>query len=420
MNTLVTSPSWELTLRRHRALSGLLELILRHCELPPELAAKAQQHYAEKTAQLKACTWLRQFPLTLKPQGSAAYGTTVAPLRRKFGEFDVDLLLALEVADSLVGSAELHRRVGERLRLEFARVLSAIRLGWTLDYAERDRFHFDVIPVVQWRHPSGLMMRAATDWKSAKWQATNPEAFVERFLKAGELLPYIDDPDYRALNDGVRALANSAREPRVDPLPENTLLKSPLQRMTQLTKRYRDVWSSRRGILDRRTPSIVVTTLIWRAYERHITNGSVFPTVFSVLHKLAEKLDDPAVLIVTAKPDGKKHYTLFNPTVPDENLVRRWNEPGRESEAGEFYAWTADFRKFLVQLEQAEGRNQLDPLLLENLGAESVTPVLRNVAAAMRPSRDRLSLGFSPSFGIATAATAGAVSLRGHTYHGIP
>jgi len=258
-------------------------------------------------------------------------------------------------------------------------------------------------------------MLAATDWKLAKWKFTNPQAFAAGYLKTGEKLPFIEDPEYRArLNEGTLVIANHSV--RVDPLPEHTMMKNPLQRMTQLAKRFRDVWYSKRNALSRRTPSIVVTTLIWRAYEQHVAEKA-FPSVFAVLHTLAENLTNPAVLKQTIK-DGAKHYTLINPTVPDENLVARWNEPDHAGEADEFFSWATEFRKFIALLEKAEARYEIDRLLQDSLGGDSVTPVLKQLAEAMRSSRERVDLGFTPKLGITAAAAAGAVPLRGHTYHG--
>lgn len=418
MNGIAVSEPLEQLHHRHRALTGLLELVLRNCELPPDLFARAQDHYAEKTTQLKGCEWLRQFPLRLTPQGSIATGTTVAPLRRKHGEFDVDLLLIFEIAHTLVTPAELHRRVGDRLHVDFAKEISVLRLGWMLDYAWRDRFHFDVIPAVTWRHWSGITMLAATDWKADKWKPTNPEAFAAGFLKTGGELPLIEDPIYNRLNARSFMAANFAEEARVDPLPENTPLKSPLQRMTQLTKRFRDIWFSHHNGLDRRTPSIVVTTLLWQAYARYVANKP-FPSVFAVLRTMADNFTDPDVLKVERK-DGTNQYTLINPTVPGENLIARWNEAGNEREAAEFFGWAADFKKFIGLIEKAEGRHQLDPLITGSLGSDSVSPVLKRITEAMYPARERIDLGFSPKLGITAATTAGAIGLRRHTFHGEP
>jgi hypothetical protein len=72
MNQLKNLDSFEMPLRRYRALAGLLELILRQCELSPERHERLRAHYVEKTEQLKECPWLRQYNIELKPQGSAA------------------------------------------------------------------------------------------------------------------------------------------------------------------------------------------------------------------------------------------------------------------------------------------------------------------------------------------------------------
>lgn len=416
MSTIQLEAPFTATLRRHRSLAGLLELLMRRCELSPDALKRVRAHYEEKTQQLQGCTWLRQYPLHLSPHGSVALGTTVAPLERKHGEHDVDLMLKLIAPSGSFDAAELHRRVGARLRVGFASVLSPIRFGWTLDYSELERFHFDVVAAIPWLHRCGRAMAAAADTRTNDWKPTNPDGFAKEYLALAAVLPVIEDDDDYALLNERRMVCNSAPVTVVG-LPEDTLLKTPLQRTTQLAKRFRDVWFSRRHRLKQRTPSIILTTLLWRAYERYVV-GHTFPSMFRVIQTLADHLDDPETLRVHEDKDGR-HYALFNPTVPDENLVARWNEPDRRGEADEFFAWVKDFRHFLRTLEGTEGYHRLEPLLIESLGKGDVSPVFREITAALTPSPARTPLYHRAGIGLTTAAASViAAPVRAHTFDG--
>lgn len=410
INETATEP-----LRRHRALTGIIEQLMRRCELSPEAQERVRRHYKEKTEQLQGCPWLQQFDLQLGPQGSVALGTSVAPIARKHGEHDIDLVLRVQAPKDLFDPRTLHRRIGERLRADYADVLSPIRFGWTLDYAIKERFHFDVVAAIPWLHDTGGPMAAAANKDTNAWQPTNPGGYAQRFLALAAILPVIADQEYQDLLEG-RMVCNS-RSVTVETLPEDTLLKFPLQRGTQFTKRFRDVWFSRRNRLKQRTPSIIVTTMLWLAYERYVV-GKTFSSMFAVLETMAHHLDDPAFLRIREFQSGLRSYTLWNPTVPDENLVARWNHPDRQGEAEEYFAWVKEFRAFLRSLAGADGIHRLEPLLVESIGGVETPEVLREIAAAMRPSPTRAPVFHHHRVGLTTAAVAGATAVRAHTYDG--
>lgn len=415
MSTITSSVSFEELTRRHRAIVGILELILRSCELSAEQHDAIKRHYTEKVNRLKECEWLRQFDLHLTPQGSVALGTCVPPLERKHGEHDVDLLLKVIAPQSAFTSAELHRRIGSQLRLYYRELMQAIRYGWQLDYSASERFHFDIVGVIPWVHAARPMV-AACDWQNASWKPTNPEDYIREFLKTAEQLPLIEDKNYRELLEGELVLMN-ARSVTVDPLPENTAMKSPLQRSVQLPKRHRDVWFSKRKALNRRTPSIVLTTILWQAYERFII-GKAFASVFDVLSTMAEHLDDLTILKVTTDHRGEARYVLENPTVPGENLVAKWNEPDRKHEAAEYFEWVREYKKFVRALASTDGLHRLQPALAEALGKETVEPAFKTLVSAMRPDPDRVRINMHPTFGLTSVTAASAVAVRPHTYHG--
>jgi len=414
MNDLVINETLEELSLRQRAVTGLLELIAQSCDLTPAQHEAIRRHYTDKIEHLKECTWLRQYDLSLEPQGSVSYGVPVRPIERKHSEHDVDLLLTVKAREGEFGSDELHREVGNQLRSKYRAIMSPIRYGWQLDYAETERFHFDIIAAIPTRH-AGQEMVAVTDWKSRDWKPSNPIGFRDGILQAAARLPLIDGQGEHLLLNSRMNTAN-AKEVIVVPLPENTPMKMPLQRAIQLTKRYREVWFSRRGKLLQKTPSIILTTILWQAYERFVL-GKKFSSIFAVLETLASHLDDTTILNIQVDGYNRVTYNLPNPTVSGENLVKRWNEPERAKEAEDYFMWVKDYQAFVRSLTRIRGLNWLQPLLSEALGSELVDPVFKRMTEAVRSTPTRAAVGYTPALGITSAA---AISIPHHTYDGIP
>ncbi|MBK9989833.1 MAG: nucleotidyltransferase [Verrucomicrobia bacterium] len=198
-------------------MTSLLDRILAACELPQDLRQKAQKHYEEKAQHLKKCPLLSQYDVVIKAQGSASIGTTVPPVTKKRGEFDVDLLIAIEAQSDQMVPNVLHKEIGAYLKIEYAKDLSRLRLGWQLDYAIEDRMHFDIVPAIRSIHPIKGRILAAPDWEKNEWKKTNPEAYTRDFLELCELLPIFDLGLIAACNSSEFSNRKQAREPKVEP-----------------------------------------------------------------------------------------------------------------------------------------------------------------------------------------------------------
>ena len=66
----------------------------------------------------------------------------------------------------------------------------------------------------------------------------------------------------------------------------------------------------------------------------------------------------------------------------------------------------------------ADGIHRLEPLLVESIGGVETPEVMREIAAAMRPSQTRSPVYHHHRAGLTTAALAGAATVRAHTYDG--
>lgn len=409
------------TRTRNRAIAGYLELLTRRCDPSPETQKLIRDHYAEKAEDFKKCELLNHYRVELGAQGSNSTGTVTPPLNRPGGAVDLDMLVIVHALHSYLEPKDLHRRVGIHLEGYYKPRVEKLRLGWTIDYSDEGRFHFDVIPVVPWDHPDVGRILAATLPAKNSYKPTNPRGFAERFLATAAKLPVIsEDLEYfSAINEQIM-LANRAHELIVEPLlPEDVVLKKPLQRITQLTKLFRDLWFSKRQALDRRTPSIILTTLLLLGYECRVA-GKTFASIVDVLETIVISLTDEAFLRIESTASGRKFY-LWNPTVPDENLVARWNEDGGEKRADEFFAWAKELQNYVRQLRALEGTHRLQAHLESGLGPDRTRPVFEEVARSLNPESKRLPIVFDSSDGLKRGVPAvGVIAASSHTFHGIP
>lgn len=417
---ITTLPNREQLQARDDALVNVLYRILASCDLPKDLYDRAVAHYKEKTEYLKSCPALRRCEVVLKLQGSNATGTTTPPPTKKRGEFDVDLLAAIEGRRSDFDPFELHRDIGNHLKLEYKKDLMPIRLGWMIDRAFEERLHFDIVPAVRISHPVQGPILSATVWKDRQWKDTNPEAYASRFLKLAEQEPIIESRLLLcAANAKEATIQNRSYEPKVEAMPDHTYDKKLLQRVVQLTKRHRDLWFLKRPDhgLERRPASIVITTLMWYNYERYVANKS-FPTLSAVLARMAAGLTDSAILLMEQTREGVK-YTLPNPTLTEENLVAKWNDAANRRAVDEYFLWAKDYQLFIEALLKVEGRDRLSNQLTDALGVDYVRPVFDSITQAAAPQSPlRPDFGYKPGLGIITGISS-AMALPAHTNHGI-
>jgi hypothetical protein len=418
-NDITVLPSFDKIKARDKSVKEFLYGILAGCDLPKDLHDRAVKHYKEKTEHLKSCPALRRCEVVLKLQGSNATGTTTPPPSKKKGEYDVDLLIAIEGNCSQFDPYDLHRDIGEHLKLEYKRDLSKIRLGWMIDRAFEERLHFDIVPAVRTFHATQGPILSATVWEDRIWKQTNPEAYAARFLALAEREPLIQSEIIAMANEGMVVIANRQYEPKVEPMLDHTYDKRLLQRVVQLTKRHRDLWFLKRSDngLKRRPPSIVITTLMWYNYERYVADKT-FATLTDVLQVMARGLTDQSILIHEQVGAGVR-YRLPNPTLPEENLVAKWNTPTNRRDVEEYFQWAREFQRFIEALAKMEGRHLLSNLLSDGLGKEYVQPVFDKITLAAAPlSPSRSSFGYKPGLGIITGIGS-ALPLAAHTNHGI-
>lgn len=280
---------------------------------------------------------LRGFQPRVYVQGSFRLGTAVRPLTDK-GEYDIDLVCALEIPKENTTQAELKNRVGARLqeREDLAAMLEERRRCWRLDYeseAAVPAFHVDVLPAIPNRRLSETAI-LLSDKDLHRWQQSDPKAYAEWFFNKLEPV----------LSEARDALAKS-RNVDVEEV-QDWELGTPLQVAIQLLKRHRDVYFE--SMPDEKPVSIIITTLAAQAY-RGETDLAI--TVNNICQEILMKWGNP--------PFPHKRDDLWwvaSPVDAGENFADKWNEHPERGQA--FQKWITeaadDFERINLATDPSE------------------------------------------------------------------
>ena len=289
--------------------------------------------------------------------------------------------------------------VGAHLRTKYNGAVKPLPKGWRLDFSRERDYHLDVIPSMD--SELGGNVIAITD--RTNWKDSNPRDYASWFERHAAILPRFEG-DLVAFNE-KRAIANSAR---IEPLPEHTEFKLPLQRIAQIAKRYRDYYFNKKtrqpSLI---TPSIVVTTLLTHAYAHNVAE-KVFQSGFDLLLACVE---DMANYIEVVAEGNRTEFRIENPSLRSENLVEKWKDR-RYSEA--FFAWQKDFIAFLQQLPAHDASQRR--LLTEALGERAINSAFAKQADILSQARQHQILGIGATAGLTINPVA---PVPQHVIHGI-
>jgi Second Messenger Oligonucleotide or Dinucleotide Synthetase domain len=372
-----------LLLQRRQALTGILETTVTSLELTPGQHAKVEEKYHECGHHLSKALGLAQDAAEIFPQGSMRLGTVIRPLRDVTEVFDLDVVFRIAAVCTNNEPKQLHDAVGEHLREKYDGALSPLPKGWRLDFGE---YHLDVIPAMD----STLGGENIAITSGNNWWNSNPRGYATWFEERSSRLPKYED--VIRLNE-VRAFSNSAR---IEPLPEHTTFKTPLHRIVQISKRYRDYYFNRKTKSPELSPaSIVVTTLLTKAYEKCVQDRT-FASGFDLLQTCVE--DMPNHLEAEWTAEAGRRPLLRNPSLPNENLVAKWTD---ESQANAFHTWHRDYAKFLREL-LLDGAPQRR-LLSEALGERAINSAFAKQTDSLNLARRHQVLTVAPTIGLTIA-----------------
>lgn len=249
-------------------------------------------------------------------QGSMRIGATVRPINKS--DFDLDVVLHIFDPYYRYAPEEIYNALIKALEKDgyYKTILEKKKRCVRLNY--KSDFHMDILPACMPNLYEKEMIKIPEKALNG-WSSGNPKGFANWFLN----------------------IANSVKEPMLgryadvlmkaqietERLPEEAYLKTPLQRVVQLLKRYRDIYFENKNYP---VSSIVITTLAARFYA---AENSIFDAMDNVVTNIKNSYIDSIL--------HSKKFKVLNPVNPEEDFTDSWtNEHYRI-----FFSFIEDFHK---------------------------------------------------------------------------
>ena len=370
-----------LTIGQRQQIEEILVTICEQLEVSNTQYEDAKQKYGAVAKWLIVPgTSLYQYSPNIHPQGSILLQTTVKPLGRD--EFDVDLVCKLNISKG-TSHAQVKEMVGARLResKDYSEMLEPKNRCWRLNYA--GAFHMDILPAIPDTVRGGTNI-LIPDSELKEWQESNPIGYAKWFedcTKTARVLIF-----------------ENMKKASVENLPANdSLVKTPLQRVVQLLKRNRDIVFSKDK--DNAPISIIITTLAARAYRGEI---DLYKTIFNVISGM------PAgIQIENGVPKVK------NPTHEEENFADKWEQDASLQKT--FFSWLENFKRDLAALPIGQGVQAVKDALAPMFGAKFMEQVFERYAQKIENQRQANRLHVSPTTGLLGAV---GIKVPKNTFYG--
>lgn len=317
-------------------------------------------------------------------QGSIRLRTTVKPIGQD--EFDIDLIIYLPKAIQGISRGLVLQVIRDRLNEHetYKQLLDELKRGFRIDYV--GNYHLDITPAIDYYTYPPFGHPVQVPDRDEEWKSSNPKGFAEAFEETAKR-----QPRYTAL---FRETFDSITMSQVEHLPDENRLKTPLQQITQLVKRNRDVWgisTKDKHLAEYKPISILLTTLLMHSYSYCTQDQFVYDSELDFLLKVIEYMPD----FITKEHDG---YHVDNPTVQGENFAGKWNKPVK----GEFYreaffTWHHDFMTDLNLLAEAVGEDVFQQQLKVLFGERPVNDAAKTVRAKVTQQRVDRNIRVSPN-----------------------
>ncbi len=377
-------------LNRKKYIGGLLEMGCQELELPESRRKTAEIAYNSVGSWLSGCPTMGSLEPVVFAQGSIALGTTVKPLRQE--EFDVDLICNLTLGNEQLSQSGVKRAVGDRLGAHstYRDMLEEFKRCWRLNYAPESQLHLDITPAVKNSRccNGGLCV---TDKEARVWRPSNPKGYADRFNERAALRPRFREAAVLNRREQLSAKAE------IEPFPEHTPLKGLLRRTVQLVKRHRCVHFEDQP--EKAPISIVLTTLVAKAYEAAVVSGRVYDTELDLVCDVIAHMPD---FIERRWNNDRIELWVPNETTDGENFAEKWNKDSALVDA--FYEWhgkAVNHFTSLASAADAEGTF----LILNSIAGKKTSGAVRNRAVqAVNHARVQgvLRTGTSGGLGVVT------------------
>lgn len=308
---------------------------------------------------------------SIYPQGSMSLGTVTRIIHRN-DEYDLDAVCRREYADGSISQEALKEDVGHGLE-QFCKTGPTDkpelddegRRCWTLLYPGQ-HFHLDVLPALPDPEmgPNGIRI---TDTTRTRWLQSNPKDYGQWFRGV-------------MAEEFAERMVVLSKRMNVDAVAPETV-KTTLQRSVQALKRHRDIHYADR--LDRRPPSILITTLAARAYRG---GGSLYEVLCDITTRMPE-----FVTFENGTP------FVLNPVQPNENFAERW--AGNVARVEDFFDWIQAASNSFAHLAADGGLDRIITKMADAFGPRPARSAATQAGLGISASQRAGSLGIAAGTG---------------------
>jgi len=356
---------------------------------------------------------LGKYAPEILPQGSFMLGTMIQPIHED-DDLDIDLVCQLVGKQESWTQYDLKKAVGDQLKAHgtYEKMLRQPdgRRCWTIDYSETANYHLDILPCIVDSGYRLLLEKAfsAEDQAEANtlalritdnteenyrvetnhlnWLKSNPFGYARWFFNQANL----DFTKAVVLNEAIQPIPNYSKE------------KLPLQRVVQILKRHRDMMFD--GDEDKPI-SIIITTLASQAYQKE-TN--IIDALFNVTSKMRDLVDEKY-----SDKHGKWVKWVENPVNNEENFADKWvDNPKRQQN---FFDWMDRVQQDLAEATTQIGLHKIQESFEKSMGSTVVRKTFSDIGERARLLTEQGQNRVDVKTGL---TSLGASTIKKHDFYG--
>lgn len=403
----------KLTTQQKTQFNGILEELGRNLDISEtQHNAVAKSYEAVGLHLAKHDSPLGKYAPEILPQGSFMLGTMIQPIHED-DDLDIDLVCQMVGKQDSWTQYDLKKAVGDQLKahVTYEKMLREPdgRRCWTIDYSATANYHLDILPCIVDSGYRLLLEKAfsAEDQAEANtlalritdntednyrietnhlnWLKSNPFGYARWFFNQANL----GFTKAEVLNEAIQPIPNYSKE------------KLPLQRVVQILKRHRDMMFD--GDEDKPI-SIIITTLASQAYQKE-TN--IIDALFNVTSKMCDLVDEKY-----STKHGKWVKWVENPVNDEENFADKWvDHPQRQKN---FFDWIDRVQQDLAEATTQIGLHKIQESFEKSMGSTVVRKTFSDIGERARLLTEQGQNRVDVKTGL---TSLGASTIRKHDFY---
>lgn len=287
-----------------KKLAMIFDSLANELNITASMLDKAETAYNALGAYIKASN--EDWDVAIYPQGSFELGTVIKPLTEE-EQYDVDLIIHVKHPSF---NAEQLRNAVMELLLKHGRYEGKVenkKPCIRIQYAESSQFHMDIASAIDsFSNDESIQIARFDGISSYYYDISNPIGYIKWFKST---MQYEEFRKAQAVFE-AQTVVQELKLSRI---------RTPLQKAVQILKRHRDIYFMNRNDSDNRPSSIIVTTLCAMAYADTFgtyEKENTYLTILNMLNRIPHYLN---------RNEAGEFY-LVNPSNPEENFLKKWNE----------------------------------------------------------------------------------------------